>query len=131
MSDMVKKALLTNGSRFFREFCQDLLSWTPDALRVGEVLMDDPFKRVKQFFLRSHSALPGRTWSRNSLAVALLAESHDLWPVSMKIFGACIPNFVHAKCISLPMRDALESLLPPEVKTMLNIEILWKEWIAP
>jgi len=84
-----EKVCLLNVPGSFRKFQQGLISWTADALRIGEVLVDDPFKRFKQFLFRTHSALPGRRWSPNLLAVAPLGESHESRPVSMKIF-ACI-----------------------------------------
>jgi hypothetical protein len=44
-----------------REFPQDILPGTADALRIGKVFVDDPFKRVEQFLFRIHSARPART----------------------------------------------------------------------
>ena len=41
-----------------REFQQDLAPWTIDVLRIGEVFMHDPVKRVEQLFFRIHSACP-------------------------------------------------------------------------
>jgi hypothetical protein len=81
-----EKARLLNVPGSFRESQQGIASWTTDALRIREVLMDDPFKHFQQFLFRTHSALPGRTWSPNPLTVLHLAEFHDCWPVSMKIF---------------------------------------------
>lgn len=53
---MGEKLRLWNVSGSFREFQQGLMPWTADALRIGEVLADDPFKRLKQFLFRTHSA---------------------------------------------------------------------------
>ena len=69
-----------------REFQQDIQPGTVDALRIGEVFVDDPFKRVKQFLFRIHSARPGRTWSPSPTPCCFFGESHDSRPVSMKIF---------------------------------------------
>ena len=49
-----------------REFLQVIPLWTVDALRIGKVFVDDPFKRVEQFLFRIHSARPGRNWSPSS-----------------------------------------------------------------
>jgi len=76
----------------FRKFQQGLISWTADALRIGEVRVDDPFKRFKRFPFRTHSVLPGRRWSPNPLAVAPLGESHDSRPLPMKIFVCMDPT---------------------------------------
>lgn len=65
MSDVGEKARLLNVHGSFREFQQGLVSWTADTLRIGEVLMDDPFKGFKEFLFRAHSALPGGSWSPN------------------------------------------------------------------
>jgi hypothetical protein len=54
-----KKARVLGVPGSFREFQQGLISWTVDALRIGEIIVDDPCKRFKQFFLRTHSARPG------------------------------------------------------------------------
>jgi hypothetical protein len=54
--------------------------------------VDDPFKRLTQLFFRTHSALPGRRWSPDPLAVAPFGESHDSRPVSMGIFVRCSPR---------------------------------------
>ena len=53
-----------------REFQQDIPPWAVDAPRIGKVLMDDAFKRVKQFLFRIHSARPGRTRSHAQIPVA-------------------------------------------------------------
>jgi hypothetical protein len=84
-----EKAHLMNLPCHFRKFQQGFISWTADALRIGKILVDDSFKRFKQFLLRTHSAIPARRWSPNPLAVVPLGESHESRPVSMKIF-ACI-----------------------------------------
>lgn len=44
--------------RLLREFQQDFCSRTIDALRIGEAFMDNPFKRIYEFFFRIHSARP-------------------------------------------------------------------------
>ena len=41
-----------------REFQQDLAPGTSIVLRIGKVFMDDPIKRVEQFFFEVHSARP-------------------------------------------------------------------------
>src|SRR5579864_3163688 len=64
---------------------QRIASWTTDALRIGEVLMDDPFKRFQQFLFRTHYALRGSNMefepARHS---SPLGESHDSRVMSMK-----------------------------------------------
>ena len=86
---MGEKARLLHVPGSFRKFQQGLISWTVDALRIGEVLVDDPFKRFQQLLFRTHSALPGGAWSPSPIAVAPSGESHDSRLLSMKIF-VCI-----------------------------------------
>ena len=52
-----------NVRRLSGESQQDFSSRTGDALRIGEVCVHDPVKRVEQFFFQIHSARPGRTCS--------------------------------------------------------------------
>ena len=47
MSDVGEKVPQLNVRGPFRKFHQRLVSGTVDALRIGKVFMDDPFKRVK------------------------------------------------------------------------------------
>ena len=54
---MGEKARLLNVPGSFRESQQGIASWTTDALRIGEILMDDLFERFQQFLFRTHSAL--------------------------------------------------------------------------
>jgi hypothetical protein len=51
----------------------------------------------------------------------------------MKIFGACVPNFVYCPrvIISRPNARRTPAAPPSDLKTMLDIELLGKEWIAP
>ena len=78
-----------------REFQQDLAPWTSDVLRIGKVFMDDPVKRVEQFFFEVHSARRFCTWSPIWTAMLPPAESHDPGSESMKIF-VCIHFPAHA-----------------------------------
>jgi hypothetical protein len=52
-----------NGSgltvfRLFREFQQDVVPWTVDALRIGKIFMHDLVICVEQFVFGVHSARP-------------------------------------------------------------------------
>jgi hypothetical protein len=58
LSDMGKQGGELSVRGPLREFQQDLLPWTGDALRVGKVSMHYPVKCVNQLFFRIHSARP-------------------------------------------------------------------------
>jgi hypothetical protein len=77
LSDVGEKVPQLNVRGPFRKLQQHLVSGTVDALRIGKVLMDDPFKRVKQFPFRIHSARPGCNWHPTPNSTAPLEESHD------------------------------------------------------
>ena len=62
------------------------MSWTADALRIGEVLVDDAFKRFQQFLFEAIARSGAQRWEAAPVAIVPLGESHDWRPVSMKIF---------------------------------------------
>lgn len=76
MSDVGEEVRRLKVRGPFREFQQRLMSGTVDALRIGKVSMDDPFKRVKYFLFRIHSVHPDCNWSPIA-PLLFLEESHD------------------------------------------------------
>lgn len=100
--DVREKARLLDVPGSFRESQQGLTSWTADALRIGEVLMDDPFKRFQQFLFGTHSALPGQRWSPTPLAVVPLGESHDWRPGVDE--NLCVDSLDTPRCCPRVMR---------------------------
>ena len=74
-SDVGEKVCLMNLPGSFRKFQQGLICWTADSLRIGEVLVNDPFKCVEQFLFRIHSARPGCNWTPTSNPLLVLAKN--------------------------------------------------------
>ena len=87
LSDVGEKSRLLNVTGSFRESQQGIDSRTTDALRIGKVLMDHPFKRFQQFLFRTHSAPRSSNMefepARHSCP---LGESHDSRVMSMKFW---------------------------------------------
>jgi hypothetical protein len=54
LSDVSQCGSGVDGLKLSRQFLQGEVSRTIDALGIGIVLMDNPVKRIKQFFLQIH-----------------------------------------------------------------------------
>jgi hypothetical protein len=119
-----EKAHLLKVPGCFRKFEQGLISWAVDAWRIGEVLVDDLFKRFKQFLLRAQSALPGRITESEPARCCSFGESHDSRLLAMKIFVSMDPApwSLWLPDASIGRRTRVMGRTPVHLRSLLDFE---------